>query len=594
MRKPGPVWWLALVCLCMAPLVQAAPTLHWQAWHDDIFKQAQRENRFVLLNLEAVWCHWCHVMDAKTYSHPKVIRLLNQHFIAVTVDQNARPDLANRYDDYGWPATIVYNSNGGEIVIRSGYLPPELMISMLKAILKDPSPGPSVPPPVVIDYADHSQLPAGLRKRLLKTHVQTYDFQLGSWGTVHKFMDWRAVEYSLLRARHGNLRARLMARQTLLAQLQLIDPVWGGVYQYSSGGDWQHPHFEKIMPMQAGNLTVYALAWAQWHEPTHRLAAEVIARYLHDFLTSPQGAFYTSQDADLTHAVHASAYFELGDTQRRQRGMPRIDQHIYARENGWAIAALAQLYAVTGANHYLHYATDAARWIMQHRRLGTARFQHGKKDTLAGYLGDTLAMGNACLSLYGVTAQRSWLKCAEDAAARIARDFPNPSGTGYLTALPAVAQPFTPQPLRSENVALARYANLLYHYTGNETYARMAQQAMRYLVTPEVASQPPTAAVLLAAWETSHPPVHLTIVGKHSDAQASALFQTAISYPSAYRRVEWWDPAQSALPNRDITYPSFKRSAAYLCTERSCSSPAFTTATLRALMAKAQASHTAH
>src|SRR5215203_1113167 len=86
----------------------------WVGWTDDLFEKAKKENRLVILDLEAVWCHWCHVMEEKTYSNDKVAGLIQSRFIAVKVDQDSRPDLANKYEDYGWPATILFDSNGKE------------------------------------------------------------------------------------------------------------------------------------------------------------------------------------------------------------------------------------------------------------------------------------------------------------------------------------------------------------------------------------------------------------------------------------------------------------------------------------------------
>ena len=124
---------------------------------------------------------------------------------------------------------------------------------------------------------------------------------------------------------HGDREFERMARETLDAQRQLIDPVWGGVYQYSTDGDWKHPHFEKIMQMQAENLRIYAQAYALWKEPSYLEAATKIREYLRNFLTSPDGAFYTSQDADLVQGEHSADYFALDDSDRRKRGIPRID-----------------------------------------------------------------------------------------------------------------------------------------------------------------------------------------------------------------------------------------------------------------------------
>src|SRR5437762_696096 len=98
------------------------PTITWHPWSDDVFDRAKRENKFVLMDLQAVWCHWCHVMDETTYRDPNVIRLINDKYSAVKVDQDSRPDIADRYEDYGWPATVVFSSTGGEIVKRRGYI----------------------------------------------------------------------------------------------------------------------------------------------------------------------------------------------------------------------------------------------------------------------------------------------------------------------------------------------------------------------------------------------------------------------------------------------------------------------------------------
>src|SRR5260221_14676868 len=156
---------LLLLLLLVLPM-QAKPGIRWEAWSGDVFARAAREHRFVLLDLEAVWCHWCHVMDEMTYSDEHVIALINKQYIAVRVDQDSRPDLSNRYEDYGWPATIVFAADGSEIVKRSGYIPPGEMIALLKAIIADPSPGPSVEPPRDIAFSRDAVLTPELRAEL--------------------------------------------------------------------------------------------------------------------------------------------------------------------------------------------------------------------------------------------------------------------------------------------------------------------------------------------------------------------------------------------------------------------------------------------
>src|SRR5450432_2138185 len=223
-----------------------APAIDWQPWSDEVLAQAKREHKFVLLDLEAVWCHWCHVMDVTTYRDPKVIALLNKQYLTVKVDQDSRPDLSNRYEDYGWPATVVFDGAGHEIVKRQGYLTPEEMASMLQAIIDDPSPGPSVQAEKEISFPANPLLPDALRTKLQKDYLDGYDAKNGSWGTDQKYLDWDSVELAIDEAAHGDARAESMATQTLNAQLQILDPVWGGFYQYSTDGVWTNPHFEKI------------------------------------------------------------------------------------------------------------------------------------------------------------------------------------------------------------------------------------------------------------------------------------------------------------------------------------------------------------
>ena len=557
-----------------------AGAIDWQPWSDGIFDQAKRENKFVLLDLEAVWCHWCHVMDETTYKTPEVIALIKSRYIPVRVDQDSRPDLSNRYEDYGWPATIVLNAQGGDIVKRQGYIEPPQMIAMLKAIIKDPTPGPSVRPETKVTFGANALLPDALRKNLEDRYFGQYDSKHGSWGFDQKYLDWNSTEYAMARAHLGDKKSEGMARQTLNAQFNLIDPAWGGVYQYSVGGDWNEPHFEKIMAFQAGNLRIYSLAYEEWHDPAYLKAAKDVHRFLKNFLMSPDGAFYTSMNADLVDGEHSATYFKLSDAGRRKQGIPRIDRHIYSRENGWAIEAVADLYAATGDAAYLDEASKAAEWIMQNRALPAGGFRHNEKDPGGPYLADTLSMGRAFLAIYEATGDRRWLKHAEDAAGFIAANFKDDEA-GFLTSKAPTDRAYKPRQERDENILAARFFNLLSRYSGNDSYHKNAEQAMRYLVAPEIARYLPTGGTLLTNLEFSSDPIHITVVGHKDDPEAQALFHAGASYPSGYLRVEWWDTREGRLPNPDVQYPELKKPAAFICTGNTCSSPIYSPEAIR-------------
>ena len=187
----------AVLIFCLSAIARGAEPakIDWQPWSESIFKKATSEHRFVLLDLEAVWCHWCHVMDEITYRDPKVIELINTRYIAVKVDQDSRPDLSARYEDYGWPATVVFNTDGSEIVKRQGYIPPMPMASMLQAIIDDPSPGPSILPETPIEPTKDAALSPNEREKLQKILRDRYDPKNKGWGTEQKFLSWDIIEY---------------------------------------------------------------------------------------------------------------------------------------------------------------------------------------------------------------------------------------------------------------------------------------------------------------------------------------------------------------------------------------------------------------
>jgi len=574
--------WMSVAAAVAEPASGRAG-VRWQGWSDNVFERARRENRLVLLDLEAVWCHWCHVMEEKTYGDPAVIKLLDARFIPVKVDQDSRPDLSNRYEEYGWPATIIFNGQGAELAKRDGYIPADEMAALLARLVRNPVPEETAGARPV-SYSRDAFLSASLASELRAKLADGYDTRHGGWGTSpdgQKFLDWDTVEYCLARARQGDRQCERMARETLSAQLKLIDPVWGGVYQYSTHGDWDHPHFEKIMSVQAGNMRVYGLAYMLWKDPAYLRAAERIHDYLKTFLMSPDGAFYTSQDADLVKGRHSTEYFKLDDARRRARGIPRVDKHLYARENGWAIEALACLHAATGDKAYLREALRAADWVVSNRSLAGGGFRHDAADTAGPYLCDTLAAGRAFLSLYAVSGDRRWLTRARQAADFLAVHFKvdgkNAQGAGLSTADAGRSPLGKPLAVLEENVAAARFLNLLYHYDGNKADRRLADEAMRYLATPEIARQRHylVAGILLADAELASEPVHITVVGGKDDPQARLLFLAAISYPAAYKRVEWWDRREGPLPNMDVEYPEMRKAAAFACANNRCSLPVY-------------------
>lgn len=575
-----------LLFLAWMPLVAAENPglIQWQAYGHEPFERARAEGRYVLLELEAVWCHWCHVMDDRTWSDPAVAAAVAARFIPVRVDHDARPDLAERYRDYGWPAIIVLNGDGREIVKRAGYIAPQAMVRLLTKIVADPTPE-MVTPEAQATWAVSPLLADGTRDELERRFVATNDFRRGGLKGDQKVVDRDAAEYAILKAVAGDATARRIALGSLAGARQLLDPVWGGVYQYSTGGDWNHPHFEKLGFIQADYLRLFAIAYANLHDPRDGRAISAIHSYLKRFLQAPDGSFYASQDADLRPGQHAGSYFALDDSGRSRQGVPRIDRHVYARENGLIANALVQAHSATGDPALLGDAVKAAERMMATRRLPGGGYAHDADHRAGPYLADNLAMLRALVALHGATGERRWLAEAITTADFIASRFAREDAPGFRTAvasgvLPAVVT-------LDENLALARAANLLARYSGEARHRAMAESAMRYLATPEVAlSRISDPGILIAAHELSNEPAHLTIVGSRKDLAAQRLFDAANRWPVVYKRVEWWDRSEGPLANADVAYPELARAAAYVCADGRCSRPLFTGDDLVALAAE--------
>lgn len=553
----------------------SSPTpVDWQPWGTKAFAQARLQHKQVFLYLEAVWCHWCHVMQQDTLKNPEVLAELRANYIAVRVDHDADPLLAERFRNWGWPALIFLAPDGTEIVKRAGYIAPAPFTNLLKAIAQDPIPEEAESTVLPAGFAGAGKLTAVQRAALLRAYEKHDDPELGGLDTAQKFLDQNTLEYGLRLAARGDVAQKARVLRALDGARGLIDPVWGGVYQYSTHGDWTHPHYEKLMRVQARYLHLYSQAFALWQRAQDREAMQAIARYMLRFLRDDNGAFYVSQDADVVPGTKATAYFSLDDASRRRLGIPRVDKHLYADANGRAIAALAYYSDVTCDSAALDAAVRAAEWTLSNRAMGNGGFRHDATDMAGPYLSDALAMGGGLLALYRSTGQRRWLAEAKATSAFLLQTFRNPQG-GFLSAV----QPDTPvKPIVSiaDNIAAVRWLNLMARYTAEESVREAALHGMKFLTSDWALSTPyEEAGILLADEESASDPAHFVVVGAKQDSSSVQMYATARSVAGGYARLEWWDRTEGPLMNADVPYPDFPKAAGYVCSNGTCSAPSF-------------------
>jgi hypothetical protein len=470
-----------------------APGFAWRPWSAEALAEARREHKLVLIDGAAAWCHWCHVMDATTYRDPEIGRVLAERFVTIRFDADAQPDLAERYGAWGWPATIVLSPEAEELGKHRGYLPPDELRRVLAEAQAAAAPGPA---------ADGARLEAADRPppaealpwvagRALVDLDSFYDPVEGSWGRRHKAPIGANVEVELTRAAHGDAAALGRALFTLQKQRALLDPVWGGIYQYSTGGAWSEPHYEKLMTFQAANLEAWARAYGQTHDAALLADARRLAGYMSGFLSDADGAFLVSQDADVgghderATFVDGDVYYRLGDGARRALGMPRVDAHVYPFENGLALAAFAALYEVTGDGAVLaraRRAADRARATMIGPDGAVRRRAEGPR-----FLVDAAALGRGLARLAEVTGEASYRDAAVAIGAALVRDLIDPASAAFWdhTIDPAAAGVFARRARPAANNALAaRFLAALGRITRDPAWRDHGRRALTAVCTP--------------------------------------------------------------------------------------------------------------
>lgn len=573
MRQLAAILIAIVITVLAARPLSAAPAndvLPWQAWSEEVFKQAAREKKFVLLSLQSWWCPWCHTMNVETYADPETRAYLLQHFIPVLVDQDSRPDISQRYERWGWPATIIFAADGTEIVKLRGFYSAKFFLPILQETVKDPSP---------VDYGTtggperERTLATGLdqtqRQEILDFIDKAYDRENGGWGKS-KLVDGPTLTWALDRARGGDAEAVRRARDTIDQLQKMVDRETGAVSQVSLAADWSKPAREFPMFATEAALKAFSYAYALWGDAGHRRSADRIVAYLRDRMRDANGGFYTS----------------LG----LERGQPGVDKNQYARENGQAIAGLVAYYDATGDRAALDMAIAAARWALANRQRPEGGFRHGEKDAAGPYLADSLTMGWALLALHRSTGERQWLNEAGRAGDFIAANFIEARTGGFVAAAtPPASIIKTLDKQKDDNVLAVRLFNLLHFYTGQARHREIAEAGMGYLTSPAVlgafAFLPD---VLQAEDELRNEPVHVTIIGPRDDARTAALYRSALAYPMTHKRAELWDRREGKLANLDVEYPDYPEPAAFACTRNFCSLPVTAPADIAAQLDRLQ------
>jgi uncharacterized protein YyaL (SSP411 family) len=302
--------------------------IEWNEWGAEAFEKARRENKPVLLDIGAVWCHWCHVMDRESYENPATAEIINANFVAVKVDRDERPDVDTRYQSAvaaisgqgGWPLTAFLTPDG-KPYFGGTYFPPDdrygrpsfqrVLLTMADAFANkrdevEESAGSVM---MAIEHNESFSGRAGnpgepLLEKVIDSIVKQFDERNGGFGSQPKFPHPGALDLLIDAAGRGGeeaARAKHVAEVTLekMAAGGIYDQLAGGFHRYSVDERWVVPHFEKMAYDNSELLKNYAHAFQSFVEPEFARVAKDVLRWMDEWLSDRElGGFYASQDAD--------------------------------------------------------------------------------------------------------------------------------------------------------------------------------------------------------------------------------------------------------------------------------------------------------
>jgi uncharacterized protein YyaL (SSP411 family) len=300
--------------------------IQWHEWGEEAFAAARRENKPMLLDIGAVWCHWCHVMDRESYDDPEVAKIVNENFVAVKVDRDERPDIDSRYQaavsalsgQGGWPLTAFLTPDGKPFY-GGTYFPPadqygrpsfkRVLVSIANAyrekhgeVLEQANMVASAIAQAESFAGGSGKVSAAVIEAITGSALKMFDERNGGFGSAPKFPHPAALDLLMDQySRTGNEQLREVFVSTLehMARGGVYDQLAGGFHRYSVDERWIVPHFEKMCYDNSELLKNYVHAYQATGNEFFAEVARDIIRWMDEWLSDrAHGGFYASQDAD--------------------------------------------------------------------------------------------------------------------------------------------------------------------------------------------------------------------------------------------------------------------------------------------------------
>jgi uncharacterized protein len=546
--------------------------INWRPWGAEAFAEAAASDKPILLNLTAVWCQWCHLMDDTTYSEADVIALVNEKLIPVRVDADQHPHVQDRYIAGGWP-TNAFLTPTGEVLWTGTYVPVEQFREVAAGVLgawdarREELKIEIDRRRKALEAARGRNKVIGLVRReaaddVLTATIDAYDERNGGFGTAPKFPYVDGIELLFVHGSGENADYLRMAEHSLDGMISgdLWDRGKGGFFRYATAEDWTAPREEKLLSVNASMLRIFAVGALILNRPDWRDIAERTVEWVQETLLMADGLWANSDAPE--------------------------DDVIYTNYNAQWIRALA----------YAGGRLERADWIEIARRgldalLNTMRAPNdlmyhfrrgGEAPQIDFLLCDAVDTARACVAVAQAAGDMRYLEHARRIAAGMETAFwaedggfwERTKGADEYGVLRYREKPF------EMNADATRLLNDLAVATGERRYRALGERILAMLSPQAGRYGVGAAGYALAMDDFFDPPMQIVITGVGETADA--LRQSALTLPLFNRRV-WSMPEGGRIGQ--LNFAPQSTPAAYIAGARGMSPPVTQPERLREVLA---------
>ncbi len=458
--------------------------IQWHAWEQATFDLAAEVDKPIFLYIGAVWCMNCHIFEERVLGKASISSLINANYIPVRLDADKRPDIAERYVVRGLP-TFSFLMPDGKVIVQGNNIPAHVFKKNAKLVIN-------------LYTNKRHKIHAAISKREAEAAYELaasgpindkligdidtllldeFDVEHGGFGEGAKFPLPYNLEFLLTRYQLTGDKSYLdkVEKTVLGIQRGLLDEIEGGFYRYSTSNDWLHPHYKKMLDVNARIVDVFFEVYQLTHNEQIKEAALAALTYIErELYDAKSGMYYSSQDAE------RGEYYQLNEAGRKARTPPKVDMRIFPTGNAYMSLSLIKAYSATHKRRYFELGQKTISSLQTGFMQQDGLLAHDQSGG-GRYLNDQVLTALAAVRLYEFTGEDKQLRFAEKLVQALEKRLWDKEYSGFYSFDPTKALSAHKREFKSKegNALTAELYWRLYYLTRNQHYHDMVEKNIR-------------------------------------------------------------------------------------------------------------------